>query len=305
MTLDPSYLEYPRRALGYDHALYPYSALPDRKPLAWPGGKSVATWIVVSLEWFPITPSDTPFRAPGHMQTAYPDYRHYTSREYGTRVGFYRLLDAFAKAGVKVSVAANGAIAQRYPSIIRDVVEAGHEVIAHSTDMNGTIASTLPVEDERALIRDSIAALCDVTGTAPRGWLSIARSQSFATPDLLVEAGIEYCCDWANDELPWAFANGLVNLPLNHELSDRQILNVQQQSVDSYAQQMLDAHDWLGAEAETQGGARLLPLHLTPYIMGLPYRMDAFERLLADLAARPQTWFARGSDILDSFRSQM
>jgi peptidoglycan/xylan/chitin deacetylase (PgdA/CDA1 family) len=219
-------------------------------------------------------------------------------------VGFYRLLDAFAKAGVKVSVAANGAIAQRYPSVIRDIVDAGHEIIAHSTDMNGTIASTLPVEDERALIRDSVAALSDVAGSAPRGWLSIARSQSFATPDLLVEAGIEYCCDWANDEVPWTFANGLVNLPLNHELSDRQILNVQQQSVDSYAEQMLDAHDWLSAEAAVQGG-RLLPLHLTPYIIGLPYRMDAFERLLADLAARDQTWFARGSDILDSFRSQM
>jgi peptidoglycan/xylan/chitin deacetylase (PgdA/CDA1 family) len=304
MTLDPSYLEYPKRRLGYDHELYPYSTLPSRKPLAWPGRKSVATWIVVSLEWFPITPSDTPFRAPGHMQTAYPDYRHYTSREYGTRVGFYRLLDAFAKAGVKVSVAANGVIAQRYPSIIRDVVDAGHEIIAHSTDMNGTIASTLPIEDERALMRESIAALSDVTGTAPRGWLSIARSQSFATPDLLVEGGIDYCCDWANDEVPWAFANGLVNLPLNHELSDRQILNVQQQSVDSYAEQILDAHDWLVAEAQTQG-ARLLPLHLTPYIIGLPYRMDAFERLLADLAARPETWFARGSDILDNFRSQM
>jgi len=304
MSLDPGYLEYPKRTLGYDHALYPYSALPERKPLAWPNGRSVAIWIVVSLEWFPITPSDTPFRAPGHMQTAYPDYRHYTAREYGTRVGFYRLLDAFAKAGVTVSVAANGAIAQRYPSIIRDVIAAGHEVIAHSTDMNGTVASTLPVDDERALIRDSLAALSDVTGTAPRGWLSIARSQSFATTDLLVEAGLDYCCDWANDEVPWTFANGLVNLPLNHELSDRQILNVQQQSVDSYATQILDAHDWLSAEAQTRGG-RLLPLHLTPYIIGLPYRMDAFERLLADLAARPQTWFARGSDILDSFRSQM
>lgn len=304
MSLDPAYLEYPRRGPGYDHALYPYSALPQRRPLAWPEGKGVATWIVVSLEWFPITPSDTPFRAPGHMQTAYPDYRHYTSREYGTRVGFYRLLDAFAKAGVTVSVAANGAIAQRYPSIIRDIVSAGHEVIAHSTDMNGTIASTLPVEDERALIRNSIAALSDVMGEAPRGWHSIARSQSFATTDLLVEAGIEYCCDWANDEVPWTFNNGLVNLPLNHELSDRQILNVQQQSVDSYATQILDAHDWLSTEAATLGG-RLLPLHLTPYIIGLPYRMDAFERLLADLAASPQTWFARGSDILDSFRSQM
>ncbi|KPH66229.1 polysaccharide deacetylase family protein [Novosphingobium sp. ST904] len=304
MTLDPNYIEYPKRRLGYDHDLYAFSTLPSRKPLAWPDGKSVAAWIVVSLEWFPITPGDTPFRAPGHMQTAYPDYRHYTAREYGTRVGFYRLLDAFAKAGVKASIAANGAIAQRYPSIIRDVVDAGHEIIAHSTDMNGTIASSLPVDAERALIHDSIAALSDVAGVAPRGWHSIARSQSFATPDLLMEAGIEYCCDWANDEVPWTFTNGLVNLPLNHELSDRQILNVQQQSVDSYATQILDAHDWLSAEAQTQG-ARLLPLHLTPYIIGLPYRMDAFERLLADLAARPQTWFARGSDILDSFRSQM
>lgn len=304
MTLDPAYLEYPKRAAGYDHALYPYSRLPSRKPLAWPDGKSVATWIVVSLEWFPITPSDTPFRAPGHMQTAYPDYRHYTAREYGTRVGFYRLLDAFAKAGIKVSVAANGAIARRYPAILRDVLDAGHEVVAHSTDMNGTIASTLAIEEERTLIREGIAALSDVTGVLPRGWLSIARSQSFSTPDLLVEAGIEYCCDWANDDMPWTFANGLVNLPLNHELSDRQILNIQQQSVDSYAEQMLDAHDWLSTEAASQG-ARLLPLHLTPYIMGLPYRMDAFERLLADLAARPQTWFTRGSDILDSFRSQM
>lgn len=304
MSLDPAYLEYPRRRAGYDHDLYPYSALPTRKALSWPGGKRVATWIVVSLEWFPITPSDTPFRAPGHMQTAYPDYRHYTAREYGTRIGFYRLLDAFAKAGVTVSVAANGAIATRYPQVIRDIVEAGHEIIAHSTDMNGTIASGLPVEQERALIETSIAQLADVSGTAPRGWLSIARSQSWNTPGLLKAAGIEYCCDWANDEVPWTFANGLVNLPLNHELSDRQIINTQQQSVDSYAEQVLDAHDWLAGEAAAHGG-RLLPLHLTPYIIGLPYRMDAFERLLADLAARPDTWFARGSDILDSFRSQM
>ncbi|MBC2669889.1 polysaccharide deacetylase family protein [Novosphingobium piscinae] len=303
MSLDPAYLAYPRRRLGYDHDLYPYTPLPQRAPLAWPGGKGVATWLVVSLEWFPITPSDTPFRAPGHMQTAYPDYRHYTAREYGTRVGFYRLLDAFAKVGARVSVAANAAIAERYPQIIADIVEAGHELIAHSTDMNGTIASGLPREEEAALIRHAVDALTAVSGRRPRGWHSIARSQSFHTVDLLREAGLDYCVDWANDEVPWTFANGLVNIPLNHELSDRQILTVQQQSVGSYAEQVRDAHDWLAAEAQAQGG-RILPLHLTPYIIGLPYRMDAFERLLAELAARPATWFATGSDILDAFRSQ-
>jgi peptidoglycan/xylan/chitin deacetylase (PgdA/CDA1 family) len=278
--------------------------LPKRAPIAWPDGKTVATWIVVSLEWFPITPEDKPFRAPGHMQTAYPDYRHYTAREYGTRVGFYRLLDAFAKAGVRVSVAANSAIAERYPSIIRDIVAAGHEIIAHSTDMNGTIASGLPLEAERALIASSLDTFERVAGFRPRGWHSIARSQSFNTVPLLKDLGVAYCVDWANDEMPWTFANGLVNVPLNHELSDRQILNVQQQSVDSYAEQILDAYDWLSAEAAVQGSGRLLPLHLTPYIIGLPYRMDAFEALLGELAGRPQTWFATGGNVFDRYIAQ-
>lgn len=302
MTLDPAYLDYPRRRAGYDHDFYAYAPLRERAPLAWPGGKRVATWIVVSLEWFPILPSDTPFRAPGHMQTAYPDYRHYTAREYGTRVGLYRLLDAFAKVGARVSVAANGAIAERYPSIIRDIVDAGHEIVAHSTDMNGTIASGMAEADERALIAASLNELERVSGTRPRGWHGIARSQSWNSVRLLAEAGVGYCCDWVNDEMPWAFSNGLVNIPLNHELSDRQILNAQQQSIDSYVEQILDAYDWLRAEAEREGGGRMLPLHLTPYIMGLPYRIDAFERLLAALAARLDNWFARGGDIFDIFR---
>ncbi|MCW1401867.1 polysaccharide deacetylase family protein [Novosphingobium sp. MW5] len=303
MSLDPAYLEYPRRREGYDHELYPYAPLHRRAPIHWPEGKSLAVWFCVSVEWFPITPADKPFRAPGHMQTAYPDYRHYTARDYGNRVGVYRLLDAFAKAGIKASFAVNAAIAERYPVLVRDIAAAGHEIIAHSTDMNGTIASTLPREDEAALIEASLSHLEAATGTRPRGWLSIARSQSFATADLLKDAGVEYCCDWANDELPWAFTNGLINLPLNHELSDRQILNVQQQTIDSYAEQVLDAHDWLSNEAAQCAGGRMLPLHLTPYITGLPYRMDTFERLLAELAARQGTWFARGADIIDAFRS--
>lgn len=303
MSLDPAYLSYPRRRHGYDHDLYAWSSIFDRPPVAWPGGKSVAVWICVSLEWFPLTPSDTPFRAPGHMQTAYPDYRHYTARDYGTRVGFYRLLDAFAKAGVTVSVAANGAIAERYPQVIRDVVSAGHEIIAHSTDMNGTIASGLPIEEERALIGRSLDALEAASGTRPRGWLSIARSQSWNTLDLLKEAGLQYCCDWVNDELPYRFANGLIDLPLNHELSDRQIIGTQQQSAEEWAEQMVDAFDWLSAEAKTHGG-RMLPLHLTPYIIGLPYRIGALESLLATLAARDEAWFAPGGSIVDAWAGQ-
>ncbi|QUT06807.1 polysaccharide deacetylase family protein [Sphingobium phenoxybenzoativorans] len=299
MSLEPEYLEYPLRKQGMDHDYYSYSSLFDRPPITWPSGKSVAVAIVVNLEWFPILPADKPFRAPGHMVTPYPDYRHYTSREYGTRVGFYRMLDAFAEAGAKVSVAANSAIAERYPQIIADIVDAGHEIIAHSTDMNGAIATGLAEDEERALITASLDALETASGARPRGWMSIARSQSFNTARLLAEAGVSYMCDWVNDELPYRFttpAGDLINIPINHELSDRQIITVQQNSADSWAQQMQDAHVFLTAEAKQFGG-RLLPINVTPYIMGLPYRMGAFERLLGWLAAQPDTAFHTTSEI--------
>ncbi|HLL59450.1 MAG TPA: polysaccharide deacetylase family protein [Allosphingosinicella sp.] len=306
MSLDPSYLDYAARNRGMDQGLYPWSNFFQRKPVQWPGGARVAIWCVVSLEWFPLVPSDKPFLAPGHMQTPYPDYRHYTSREYGTRVGFYRLLDAFEKVGARMSVAMNAAIAERYPRIVEDILAAGHEIVAHSADMNGTIASGLAEEEERALIARSSEVLKRATGSRPRGWLSIARSESWNTPRLLAEAGFDYVCDWPNDELPYRLtteAGDIVNMPLNHELSDRQIITVQQQSADSYGQQIMDAYRWLDSEAEVDGG-RMLPLHLTPYIIALPYRISAFEKLLAWLAEQPGAWFARGDEIVDSWTAQ-
>ncbi len=305
MALDPAYLDYPRRGRGMDHELYPWSNLFDRAPVTWPGGKTVAIVIVVSLEWFPIIPQDAPFRAPGHMQTTYPDYRHYTSREYGTRVGFYRLLDALAAAGVRVSVACNAAIAERYPSIIADIVAAGHEIVAHSTDMNGTIATGLPEADERALIGTTLGTLELASGTRPTAWLSIARSQSWATPHLLAEAGVTAMLDWVNDEMPYVMttpSGPIVNLPLNHELSDRQVITVQQNSAESYVEQLRDAYTWLAAEADQYGG-RMLPIHLTPYIVGLPYRIGAIEELLGWLTARPDAWFASAGEVVAAWQA--
>lgn len=299
MTLDPSYLEYPLRRRGMDHDLYPWSNLFERPPLAWPDGKPVAVVILVSLEWFPIIPNATGFRAPGHMQTAYPDYRHYTAREYGTRIGIYRLLDAFAKVGAQASVATNATIAARYPQLIGDLIAGGHEIVAHSTDMNGTIAGGLVEEEERALIAQSLDTLEQATGTRPSGWMSIARSQSWNTPRLLAEAGVRYMCDWVNDDLPYQVrtpAGTIVNVPINHELSDRQIITVQQHSADSYAGQMRDAFLLMAGEAERYGG-RMLPIHVTPYIMGLPYRIDAFEQLLAWLGEQPAAGFTTTGEV--------
>lgn len=304
MSLPTDYTTYPKRREGYDHHLYEWSNIHTRAPVRWPDDKSVAVFLCVSLEWFPITPSDEPFRAPGHMVTPYPDYRHYTVRDYGNRVGVWRMLEAFEKAGVTAGFATNAAVAERCPELIKAVQAGGHEIIAHSTDMNGTIASSMPEDDERALVAESLARLEAATGAKPKGWLSIARSQSWRTLDLLKEHGLSYCCDWVNDELPYRFTNGLVNLPLSAELSDRTIVATQQHSAEAWAQMMRDAFDWLAGEATEQKSARLLPFQLTPYIMGLPYRIEALENLLVELAGHPEAWFATGGDIVTSWESQ-
>jgi allantoinase len=305
MSLDPSYLDYPRRARGMDHDFYGYSNIFERPPMIWPGGANVAVAIVVNLEWFPILPNDAPFRASGHMVTPYPDYRHYTAREYGSRVGFYRLLDAFKKVGARASVATNAAIAERYPQIITDILDGGHEIVAHSTDMNGTIASGLPEDAERALIAQTLDTLLSVAGLRPSGWMSIARSQSFHTPRLLVEAGFDYMCDWVNDDLPFRFrtpSGDLLNVPVNHELSDRHIITVQQNGVDAYVEQMQDAYRLFEREAARFGG-RMLSLNVTPYVLGLPYRIDAFERLLAWIAEQPGSAFLTAGEIAATFKA--
>lgn len=296
MSLDASYLEYPMRRRGMDHDLYEWSNISERAPLALPNNAKMAIAPLVSLEWFPIIPGEAPFRAPGHMQTSYPDFRHYTAREYGTRVGFYRLLDAFAKADVKATIAVNSAIAVRYPSIIKDILDAGHEIVAHATDMDATIDSTVPEDKERAMIIEARDTLAQAIGFAPKGWMSIARQQSWNTPHLLKEEGFSYCLDWVNDDLPYVQttkSGPMISVPFNHELSDRQIIVVQQHSAESYVEQMQDAFNWLSKE----GAPRVLPLHLTPYVMGLPFRMGAFEGLLEWLKSQPETTFVTAGDL--------
>lgn len=305
MSLPQSYLQYPRRQRGMDHDLYPWSNIFDRPPLTWPKGK-VAVAVVISCEFFPLTPSDTPFRAPGHMQTAFPDYRHFTARDYGSRLGVPRLLEALAKARVPASFAMNSAWATRFPTLTAQILKAGHDIIAHSTDMNGTIATGLAEADERALIHQSLTALEAATGRRPKGWLSIARSQSFNTPRLLAEAGLDYCLDWVNDELPYRQhtpSGPLINLPLNHELSDRQVIGTCQQSAASYTTQLQDAFNWLAQEAQTSG-ARMLPVHLTPYISALPYRIDAVANWLETTAQNPDAWFTTTTQLVDTAKAQ-
>ena len=305
MALDPSYLEYPRRRYGMDHDRYAWSMLAARKPVQWPGGNRLAVWVNVALQYFPLNQQGKPFPPVGGMTTAYPDLRHYTLRDYGNRVGIYRCLKAFDRYGIKPTFAVSARLAERYPYLIRRLVERGDEIISYGWHMDAPHYGGQDREDESQLVRRSLQTLREATGQPVAGWLSPSKSQSMNTPDLLAENGVHYMCDWINDDMPYPFrtaAGDIVAMPLSTELEDRFIIQTNLHSEGEYADQIRDAFDYLYAESAEQGG-RVLALSIHPWVLGQPHRIGCLEDVLEYIADHDGVWSASAGDICAAWQA--
>lgn len=304
MSLDPKFLRYEKMRHGMDHARYDWSMLEQRATIEWPNRAPLALWINICVEHFPLNPQSPGFKAPGNMVMPYPDLRHYTLRDYGNRVGIFRILEALEKYRLEASFAVNGEVAQRYPYLLRRLAATGGELLAHGWNMDCAHSSAVEENLERQWISDTLAALQGFADQPVRGWLGPARSQSKRTPELLAEAGLGWCADWVNDELPYPFRTdkgALVNLPLAQELEDRFIIGDNLHSEVEYADQLIDAADFLLAEAKERG-ARLLTLNLHPWVIGQPHRIGQLERVFEHLRGfGDELWNAGPSRILAEF----
>ncbi|MCP8939466.1 polysaccharide deacetylase family protein [Alsobacter sp. SYSU M60028] len=306
MALGEDYLNYPWRRHGMDHDRYPWSNLFERKPVTWPNGARVALWITPAVQWFPLDMTSKPFAMPGGLTMPFPDLRHYTNRDYGNRVGIYRILDVLAERKLPASVAVNGAIAERYPSLVRDIVAAGHEIVAHGLDMGHAHHSGLAPDAENEIVARTLRLLREASGQEVTGWLSPGRAQSHATPDLLAENGVAYCCDWANDDMPFEMSTRggpLLAMPLAYETDDRVVMLDFHHTEDSWAEQVKDRFDVLYREAESHGG-RIVSIPLHAWVTGVPYRIGKLREVLDHILAHEDVWPATGRDIVAAFRSQ-
>ena len=184
MTLPEDYLRYPHRRHGMDHDRYEWSILFRRKPVSWPGGAKVALWVCPALEWFPLDMQNKPFRPPGGLERPYPDYRYYTHRDYGNRVGIFRIMKVLDKLGIKASATVNSAVAERYPFLLREVTRRGWEVIAHGVDMAHLPYGGLPESAEAAQIAQAVSHPPDLPGRPGAVWVRTAGtsgSSSFSS----------------------------------------------------------------------------------------------------------------------------
>lgn len=284
MPLPDEHLIYPHRCYGMDQDRYAWRPVTQRTPIALPGGAAVTAMIVVPIEHHPLNPPGKPFKHPGAMVTPYPDLRHYTTRDYGNRVGVYRILDALKAAGMKATFPINADQLERLKPLVEAIIADGHEIAAYGLSTTHIHWGGLDRETEAAWV-DEVRARFDAAGLAPRAWLSPARQQSFATLDLIRAAGFEICLDWEQDEVPVAMktdAGEVIGLPLSNELDDRALMIDRRQSEDEWAIQVLEAADYLAQDADRFGG-RVLSFTLTPYVTGQPFRISALRRLLSGL----------------------
>jgi hypothetical protein len=294
----------PITATGYDDEMYAYLPLPERVPLRWPGGAAVAFYPVVIVEYFEEEPPPVSVVAadvhgglgPGGVMR-HPQVTRVGSRDYGHRVGFFRLMSILEELSIRPVIAIDAMSAEAYPAIARWIAAHDVEVIAHGRSVTQAISSRMKPDKERAYITDAKARIDGALGVTTKGWLGPSGSESGHTVALLAEAGFEYCLDWPNDEQPYYFATTppLLSLPPLLELSDNQAVHTRGLYNARYGSTLVKAAERLVADGASTG--RLLSFTLTTFTSGQPARSHYVKEALAAIAAMDGVWVTTPAEV--------
>ncbi|MCJ2012638.1 polysaccharide deacetylase family protein [Methylobacterium sp. J-076] len=277
------------------HGRYPYSALPDRPVYDWPGGRRLAVYIALNLETFDFGDGLGAELAPGGPQ---PDVLNYAWRDWGNRVGAWRLRDLFDALQLPASVLVNSRLYRDCPGLIEAFRARGDEIVGHGRS-NAERQGTLDEAAERALIAEATEVLTREEGRAPEGWLGPWISQSRTTPDLLAEAGYRYLLDWCHDDQPTWFATRtrpILAIPYPQELNDIPAIVARKETGRDFAQAIIDGFDEM--LAQSAGAPLVMGIALHPYIVGQPHRLRPLRAALAHIAAhRDRVWLTTAGAI--------
>jgi peptidoglycan/xylan/chitin deacetylase (PgdA/CDA1 family) len=288
------------RQPGMDHDHYRYAPLPTRPPLHWPGGAGLAFCPILHLEHWDLLPQPGTRRvagAQGPWGSLVPDWRTFTYRDYGNRIGIWRVLEALETRGLRATIALGAAAAARHPEVVAACVARGHAFAAHPSHATRIHASHMTETEERAAMAAAIAAVEAATGTRPRGWIAQDFSESHRTPQLAAEAGLAWIADWPNDEQPYALETSprILSIPVAAELDDVQMLWSKLIPSWEWPPLVREAASRLTAEA-AGGAGRCLLLGLHPWLVGQPHRIGYLEQAL-DAALESRPWCATADEI--------
>jgi len=287
-----------------DNPYYEWSPLVTREPLQWPNGARVALCVIVSLEHVEWSPPKTAVVPPSVSRVgAYPtifDVHEISHHEYGNRVGFYRVAEVLDRHALRATVAIDSMLALGNPFLVEQCRRRGCEFIGHGVSMSRMITEKMTEAEEREYLTQSLDAIRSSTGSAARGWLGPDYGESTRTVRLLAELGVEYVCDWPNDEQPYRMtvpSGDMVALPVTLDGDDVITLRERSIPVQGWARIVKGAFDRLYRDGADTG--RLLVLNLHPYLIGQPFRIKYLDEALRHVLRRPKVWAATGGEIVD------
>lgn len=284
-----------------EHGRFEYSGIGKRAPMKLPDGARVAVWITPNVEHFHW---DKPAISVTAMTTRFqPDVLNYGWRDYGARVGIWRLFELFERQGIPVTAALNSQCCEFYPQIIEEGRRLDWEWMAHGRS-NSQIINAESEAEERALIKDVLDTIERSTGQRSRGWLGPALTESPRTLDLLHEAGVEYVADWCNDDHPYRMktrSGSIVALPYALEIGDIPVFMDQGGNAEDFHNLIVQQFDALYDEGATN--ARVLSIAVHPFLVGHAFRARYFEKALTYMRARGGVWFTTGNGLLDWYKS--
>ena len=276
-----------------------YSPIIGRPPLSLPGNAKVAVWLIVNVEeWNPLEPMPRTVLTPPAGGSPMPDIPNWAWNEYGQRVGFWRIAEVIDALGIPAAMAINGSAIRTYQPISQAALEREWEFLGHGYSQT----NMQKVDDERADIKKTTAEILACTGKAPRGWLGPGLTETWDTPDILVEEGYEFVCDWVLDDQPvWlkTRTKPIVNIPYTQECNDVAMMLIQHHTASEYRNRAIDQFDQLYVDAKD--GARVMALVVHAYIMGAPHRVRYLREALAHIKSHSGVVFTTGSAICDAF----
>jgi len=273
---------------------FPYSPIIARSPLTWPGGARLALWVIPNVEVFALDE-----RLPGAGKI--PDVPMWAIRDYGARVGIWRLMEVLSRHGIRGTAALNSEVCDAYPQIVEEAQRLGWEFMGHNESNTRRLNEIAP-DEERGAIQRALARIEKATGKRPHGWLGSGLQETWNTLDALVEAGCRYVADWVNDDQPYLMeVNGrpLVSIPYSYEINDKPAFETLHRTADEFETMIRRQFDVLYREGAHSG--RVMAICLHPYIIGVPHRIGALEAALGYITGHEGVWRATGEEIVDHY----
>ena len=273
-----------------------------RPPLEFPGGARLAVYVLVNVEYFePGKPALSLYAGTASFPV---DPLNYGWRDYGPRVGIWRMFDLFDGSGSRRARRSTPTSARSTRRSSRRVAERNWAWIAHGKN-NSTMQGGMQEAEEREYLRDVVATIEAATGARPQGWLGPSLTETENTPPLLRELGLSYVLDWGNDDQPYPLTTeGMVAVPYPSELHDIPMLVSYGWTGTEFADALIEQFDVLYEEGGRRTGS-VFGLGLHPFLVGQPFRIRHLERVLAHIAAHDDVWLATSDEIAAHYRSTL